>query len=424
MRQHDAIGPRTFAIVNGSCHRRHEEMAAVRRFLSSNSWREHQDFTQSDLVILFACGAFRVNVHDMLASVGELRHRMRDGAELIVGGCLPGTDGVSLREAFGGRTITYTDSSSLDMLAGITEHFDAFPPLFGRDSSCLPLEAPSPVRAARLVLNRLPLGFARFLMRHWSAPILRKVAARLRRDERMSISIAAGCARTCPYCAKRFAWGALRSKPVELVMQRISEGTLHGYRTFDLFADSIGDYGQDLGVDLGELLDRIADYPASISIGIYDLHPQDFLRYFDRIMRLCRADRLHYIYVITESGNDRVLESMNRSIDRETLVARLLEIRNLKNVFMQTAIIVGYPGETDAEFEDTLKLLDKVDFDDVFVHSYCDMPNTESTRLSGKISREIMSARIEKIGATRIRHNREEARRELDHAFESTGSGR
>ena len=85
---------------------------------------------------------------------------------------------------------------------------------------------------------------------------------------------------------------------------------------------------------------------------------------------------------------------------------------------MQTAVIVGYPGETDQEFEETLSLLKKVDFDNVYVHSYGDMPNTESSRLHGKISRESMTRRVQKMAAAGIRHNRNDARSECEHAFE------
>jgi threonylcarbamoyladenosine tRNA methylthiotransferase CDKAL1 len=255
------------------------------------------------------------------------------------------------------------------------------------------------------------------LMRYWPTTTLRKIDSGLEPYNRMAISIAAGCARACPYCAKRFTLGQLRSKPVDMVMRRISEGIKLGYRTFDLFADSIGEYGQDLGTDFGTLLDRIADASARFSIGIYDLHPQDFIRYFERIIGLCKADKLHYLYVITESGNERVLKSMHREMDTADLLRKLLAIRNHKNIFMQTAIIVGYPGETDLEFEDTIALLKEVNFDDVYVHSYCDMPNTESSRLEGKISQETMLRRLRKIAGTSIKHNVSEARRECDHSF-------
>lgn len=389
-----------------------------------NGWSEDDDVIRADLVILFACGAFRLNVDEMVAKITDMSDKMKNGAELIVGGCLPLTDSESLREVFAGRTITYTDCTALDMLPGVHIRFETLPRVYGDDASCPPIVTPGLPKVRSLRWKGLPLRVTRRLLRYWPTPPLRKIVSRLRRDERMEISIAAGCSRACPYCAKRFARGRVRSKAVDVVMRRISEGTMQGYQKFDLYADSIGDYGEDLGTDFGTLLDRIADYGARISVGIHDLHPQDFVRYFEKIIALCAADKVHFLYVITESGNERVLKSMQRGIDTADLVQKLLAVRAYKNVFLQTAIIVGYPGETEQEFEDTLGLLNKVDFDNVYAHCYCDMPDTESSRLDGKISRESMSRRLQRIAATSIKHSVTESRRECDHAFEPAPIGR
>lgn len=407
-------------LVNGSCHRRQEEIAVVRRFLLLNEWSEDDNVDRADLVILFACGAFRLNVDEMALKITDICSRLKHGAELLVGGCLPLTDRENLKKIFTGKTITYTDCAALDMLPGAERRFETLPKVYGDHASCPPLVVPGLPKVRTLRLNKLPLRLTRRLLRYLPTPPLRKIVSRLRGDERMEISIAAGCSRTCPYCAKRFARGSVRSKPVDLILQRIAEGTMQGYQRFDLYADSIGDYGQDLGTDFGTLLDKIADCDAHISIGIHDLHPQDFVRYYERIIGLCAAGKVHFLYVITESGNERVLESMHRGIDTFDLVQKLLAVRTYKGVFLQTAIIVGYPGEADHEFEDTVALLNKVDFDTVYVHCYCDMPNTESSRLDGKISHETMSRRLRQIAAAGIKHSVSEARRECDHAF---GSG-
>ncbi|MEW6366840.1 MAG: radical SAM protein [Acidobacteriota bacterium] len=411
------MNPGTFNLVNGSCHRRQEEIAAVKRFLVSNRWREEGGVNQADLVIFFACGAMRLNVDEMMVSLTDVIGKMKNGAELVVGGCLPRTDSERLSQVFTGKTITYADYTALDTLPGVENRFETLPKVFGNGAFCPPLVKPGLRKAGALRLVRLSLDLARVLMRHRPTSILRRIASRLRQYERMVISVGAGCSRTCPYCAKRFALGPVRSKPAEKVMQRIAAGRMLGYRTFDLFADSIGDYGQDLGTDFGALLDSIADFEAAVSVGIYDLHPEDFIRYFDRILGLCKTDRLHYLYVITESGNARVLRSMRREIDTVDLARKLQAIRGYKSVFMQTAIIVGYPGETDEEFDDTLALLGEVNFDNVYVHCYCDMPNTESSRLDGKISKETVSRRLRRIAAAGIRHSVSEARRECDHSF-------
>jgi tRNA A37 methylthiotransferase MiaB len=407
---------RTFTIIHGSCNRRQEEIDAAGRFLIANGWREEGRVERSDLVLVFACGAFRVNVDDMLAKIASVRRQIKDGAEIIVGGCLPLTAAEALKTVFSGKTITYADSSALDSLPGITRRFETLPRLFGPEAAGPPLVRPGRLKSGALRIIRPASRLARPLLRRPPASALRKIASRLDRYGRMAISIAAGCSRTCPYCAKRFGFGPLRSKPAGVILQRIREGTKEGIRAFDLLADSIGDYGRDLGTDLRTLLNRIADFEGRFTIGLYDLHAQDFVENFEAINRLLRMGRLHFLYVIAESGNERVLKSMNRAIDTADLAAKLLAVRAAKNVFLQTTILVGYPGETDGEFADTLALLQKIDFDNVFVHSYCDMPNTESSRLAGKATPETLSKRLQKLAAAGIKHNISEARRECDHA--------
>jgi tRNA A37 methylthiotransferase MiaB len=338
---------------------------------------------------------------------------MKSGAELMVGGCLPDTDHASLKRVFVGKTIRYTDLGALDALPGIETRSATLPPVYGASATCAPLEA-STLSNPDTLRFRL-IGLLLPLLR--PMPQMGAIAARLRTQVRMTISVQAGCSRECPYCAKRFARGPVRSKPVEAILRRISEATQLGFRSFELLADSIGDYGKDLGTDLGTLFDRLAAFDGPISFGIQDLHPEDFLRTFDRIVGLCKTGKLHSLYVITESGNQRVLESMRRGIDTFDLIKKLRAIREYRTVFMQSAIIVGYPGETEQEFGDTIALLHQVNFDDVFVHCYCDMPNTESSRRAGKISREEMAQRLQRVRAAGIKHKVSEAWREWQHSF-------
>jgi tRNA A37 methylthiotransferase MiaB len=410
--------PGTFAVVNASCHRRLEDVAAVGRFLTANGWTEGGGVERADLVVFMSCGGFRINVDEALPAIADVRGRMKPGAALLVGGCLPHTGVERLRTVFPGIPLTYADPSALDALPGVTTRFREMAPKYGSDAVCDALVEPDAegLRALRRV--KRSVDFRRLLMRVHSTPALRRSAFGLRDLERVVISIGAGCSRACSYCAKRFARGPVCSKPVEVVMRQVARATELGYRTFDLYADSIGDYGHDLGTSLAALLERVAAFDAPISVGIYDLHPDDFLRDFEPILALSRADRLHYLYVVTESGSDRVLESMGRPRDTAELVRRLLTIRRNGAVFMQSAVIVGYPGETDQDFEQTVALLERVSFDHVHVHCYCDMPNTPSSRLEGKVTPEVLSNRLQRMARSRVRFTPSESQREFEHSFE------
>jgi threonylcarbamoyladenosine tRNA methylthiotransferase CDKAL1 len=395
---------RSFHLVDRSCHRRKEDVSLVRAFFLANGWAEAEGVEEAGYTILFTCAEMRYKVANMIREVERLSQRIGPGGELIVGACLPKTNPEELARVFHGRTITPTDLGALDSLPGIRTRIAEIPAAFGANATCHPAER----RGRWSGDDRIPYRLSR-----WAARVVRRLplrrsvetAARLARTRRMTIHVSAGCAMSCSYCAIRFATGPVRSKPPAVIMEQIKAGLRQGYRTFDFLSDSIGGYGRDLGTDLGELFALILSQRGLFTIGVSDLHPHDFLRHFERILALCRADRLHYLYVPVQSGNERILRLMSRPCDVAELAARLLEIRSQVGVFLQTGIIVGFPGETEEEFEDTLAFLRKVGFDSVYVHYYCDMPHTRSSSLPGKIDKETMVARLEKLRRRGIPHN-------------------
>ena len=405
---------RSFCFVNLSCYRRQEEIAAVRRFLFFNEYVELGDLARVDLVVLFTCAFCQSKVADMLSEVRRIRAAIGPDCRLVVGSCLPATDGDGLRSLFDGMTVTPTDFRALDALPGIKVPFAEVPKRPEDEISCAPLGSKAPLWMPRGRLGEAVAATARCLMRAWPGLRLERMATRINPDKRMGVFISAGCRRNCAYCAIRFATGALRSKPLEVVARIFEEGLGQGYRRFEIYADSIGDYGLDRGTDLGTLFDWLLGHPRPFSVGIYDLHPQAFLKFYDRIRALCAGGRVHYLYVPLQSGNDRILSLMRRPCDLASLKEKLLAIRRMGGVFLQTSIIVGFPTETRQEFEDTVAFLEVVRFSDVYVHFYSDMPNTESSRMPGKIGKEIMLERMSRLGRTRIHHHRGSTRHEWE----------
>lgn len=369
---------RTFAFVNESCNRRQEEIAVVRRFLFLNGFSECTDPSSTDLVCFFTCAFNQSRVADMMRQIGQLRGSVKADCELIVGSCLPKTDAATLKKVFTGKTITPTDFSELNQLPGIAVKVEDMPP--GTETDTL------------------------------HAPARTQVAVCAEPDHRMGVFISSGCLRSCSYCAIRFATGGLRSKTIEWVARTISEGLDRGYRKFDMYADSIGDYGLDIGTNLGELLEWLLSNPRPLSVGISDLHPQAFLKYSDLLLSLTKAGRIHYLYVPLQSASSRILGLMNRSCDTHTLLDKLLEVRALDGgLFLQTSIIVGFPTETDTEFEETVAFLKAAGFNHVYVHVYSGMPNTASSRMSGKVPRQSILERLNRIEMVRIPHDRQHA---------------
>ncbi|MEW6366842.1 MAG: radical SAM protein [Acidobacteriota bacterium] len=403
-----------FLIIGKSCSRRQEEVSMVRRFLLSNDWNETGRLQRADLIVFFACAGVRCIVNENLEEIAETQKRMKPGAELIVGSCLPRMDTESLRSVFKGRTITPTDFTALNDLPNVRLPFEAMPAMWGRDAACIQLKHPGSIAASRMWIEDAAFQCVKFIIEKRPAPFLKRTAFWLKRRNIVSFSVAAGCSRKCAYCARPFASGKVRSKPIEVVVENIRRGLSLGYRSYNLYADSIGTYGSDLDVSLGDLLERILGIDGRFTIGLYDVHAQDFIRFVHPIKRLCESGKLHYLYVGVQSGNERILKLMRRPCDVEDLAAKLADIRRFEHVFMQSAIIAGFPGETDDEFEDTLRLLKRVNFDNVFVHCYCDMPNTEASGMPAKVDKDAVRGRLTRVTRAGIHHDAAEALQEWD----------
>ncbi len=400
---------RTFLFVNESCHRRQAEIAMVKDFLILNGWVEGFRLRTADLIIFFTCAFCQSKVTEMVNEIAHIKSGMKPTAELIVGSCLPKTDKESLRRVFDGKTINPTDFSELDSLANIEMSIKDMPSMFGEEAitsqerhSALTVQHHTPFKKA------VPKALNRFKTQG-TCRTLKQIPHMLRSrvlSKRKVVMLSVGCLRKCSYCAIRFATGKLRSKPMESIMNEFAEGFKSGYKKFELYADSIGDYGLDIGTSLGELLDELAHLRNKrFSIGIYDLHPASFTKYFDRIMSFCEVGGLHYLYVPIQSGNERILRLMNRPCNVNDLKEKLMEVKQSKRAFLQTSIIVGFPTETEEDFEDTVRFLKEVDFDDAFIHFYTDMPKTKSSKLAGKVSKDNMSRRMGRISEAGIRHN-------------------
>jgi tRNA A37 methylthiotransferase MiaB len=381
----------------------------VKDFLILNGWVEDFRLSTADLIIFFTCAFCQSKVTEMVNEIVHIKSEMKPGAELIVGSCLPKTDKESLGRVFDGKTINPTDFTQLDSLANIKISIKDMPSMFGKEAVISrERHAAITVKHRTSIKEVVPKAINQFRTQG-TCRTLKQIPHMLGSrvlSRRKIVMLSVGCLRKCSYCAIRFATGKLRSKPIENVMGEFTEGLKSGYKKFELYADSIGDYGLDIGTNLGALFDELIQLRNErFTLGIYDLHPSSFTKYFDRIMSLCKMDRLHYLYVPIQSGNERILRLMNRPCKVDDVRKKLMDIKRSKRTFLQTSIIVGFPTETEEDFEDTVQFLKDVDVDDAFIHFYTDMPKTKSSELEGKVSKNDMLKRMRRLSEAGIRHH-------------------
>ena len=204
------------------------------------------------------------------------------------------------------------------------------------------------------------------------------------------VSIMYGCNNFCSYCIVPYVRGRERSRKPENILREVEELAAQGYKDITLLGQNVNSYGRDLDepCDFADLLERVNAIPGDFLIRFMTSHPKDATQKLFETMARCEkvAPVLHLPF---QAGNDRVLKVMNR---RHTIAEYLDKIRALKalipDIVLTSDVIVGFPGETTAEFEDTLKVLEAVRFDALFTFIFSPRPGTPAADMDDPMPRE------------------------------------
>jgi len=408
---------RLYCVADISCNRRKEEIKKVGLFLRKNGWVKTENRSIADLVFFYTCGLSEAKVHEAESMLAKLREGLKADADIIVGGCVPSTDKESLNNVFDGITICPTDFSALNNIKGVRIKVSKDLE-FSESDSHIDLRA-----RFSIMMGLMRLAFE-MMKQYGIFAAIQKQASKMKKhvpaevsDEDYPLFVAKGCPRLCSYCAIRFATGELKSKPLDKIMKEFTQALKAGKKRFELNADSIGDYGLDIGSSFGELMDAFDKVDEKFTIAVQDLHPVMFLKYFDKLDNLCKQNKVHNIYIPIQSGNSRILDLMKRPCDIAKVKEKMIELKKYKNITLQGCIIIGFPGETDEEFMDSVKFLEDVDYEDNYIHIYSDMPNTESSKMPDKNDKATMLRRYEKIKNSNIKFDRSLTEREIKFGY-------
>ena len=204
------------------------------------------------------------------------------------------------------------------------------------------------------------------------------------------VSIMYGCNNFCTYCIVPYVRGRERSREPEQILEEVRGLVAEGYKDITLLGQNVNSYGKDLDsdVDFADLLAQINDIPGDFLVRFMTSHPRDASQKLFETMARCDkvAPQLH---LPVQSGSSRVLKAMNRHYDRETY---LDEVRRLKelipDIVLTSDIIVGFPGETEEEFEETLSLLEEVRFDSLFTFIFSPRVGTPAAKMDDPVPME------------------------------------
>jgi tRNA-2-methylthio-N6-dimethylallyladenosine synthase len=215
------------------------------------------------------------------------------------------------------------------------------------------------------------------------------------------VSIMYGCNNFCSYCIVPYVRGRERSRRPEDILAEVRQLAEEGYKDITLLGQNVNSYGKDLAqpLDFADLLERVNTIPGDFLIRFMTSHPKDATQKLFETMAKCEkvAPVLHLPF---QAGNDRILKVMNRRHTRAEYLEKIRALRALiPDITLTSDIIVGFPGETTEEFEDTLRVLEEVRFDALFTFIFSPRPGTPAAEMDDPMPREEKLANFNRLTA-------------------------
>ena len=215
------------------------------------------------------------------------------------------------------------------------------------------------------------------------------------------VSIMYGCNNFCSYCIVPYVRGRERSRDPQCVLQEVRELVEAGYKDITLLGQNVNSYGNDLGLDyhFPDLLEDIDKIPGEYLIRFMSSHPKDATNRLFDVMAKCPhvAKQLHLPF---QSGSSRVLKAMNRHYDRETYLEKVNYAKSVMPELVLTSdVIVGFPGETEEEFEETVSLIQQVHYDSLFTFIFSPRVGTPAAGMDDPTPKAEKNRRFDKLCA-------------------------
>lgn len=222
------------------------------------------------------------------------------------------------------------------------------------------------------------------------------------------VTIMRGCDNYCTYCVVPHVRGREASRHPDRIIEEIRMRVKQGIQEVTLLGQNVNSYGNKEGLcSFADLLARVNNIDGLGRIRFTTSHPkdlsEDLMRSFGHLEKLCR-----HIHLPVQSGDDDILRRMNRKYTRDAYLAKIAHLRAVcPDIAITSDFIVGFPGETERQFQATLDLIQAVRYDGLFAFMYSDRPNAPATAFSGKVAEAVKKERLQALLALQARITQE-----------------
>jgi tRNA-2-methylthio-N6-dimethylallyladenosine synthase len=321
----------------------------IRRLYAAAGWIATSEPGDADILILQTCGFTRYQEDVNLQRIRELQALSKPDARLLVGGCLPSINPTAVRRLHNGPTF-----------GPRTLHRAAIPLAAEHRLEDVPAFSPS-----------------------------------VEEPGTATVRVSTGCLDHCSFCAIPYANGRIRSRSAEDVAADVIRAHAEGLSRIHLVAEDIGAWGRDVGARLVDLLDHLLNLPVDVDYQIDNLNPNWVVGDLPTLLaRLAEPRILKRFYVPVQSGSDDILRRMRRryTVSQVRNVFEALRQRFPKARF-SSDFVVGFPGETEEDFEATRSLLLDLDLDFASIYAYEERPRTPAARFPDQVPADVRQQR-------------------------------
>ena len=358
-----ADGKRPLAMVDTyGCQQNEADSEKLRGYLAEMGYGFTQDEFQADVIVVNTCAVREHAEMRVLGNVGALNHTKKNNPNQIIAVC-----GCMVQQEHMAEKIKKS-YPVVDLVFGPHELW-RFPELLQQ------------------VMTRHKRVFATAKS---NGTVVEGIPLRRDGSVKAWLSIMYGCNNFCTYCVVPYVRGRERSRKPEDILEEARQLVQEGYKDITLLGQNVNSYGKDLGsgVDFADLLRMVNDIPGDFLIRFMTSHPKDATEKLFKTMAECEKCA-HQLHLPVQSGSDRILKLMNRSYNREKYLHQVaLAKRYMPDLVLTTDIIVGFPGETDEDFEDTISLCEEVRYDAMFTFIYSKRVGTPAASMPDPYTRE------------------------------------
>ncbi len=355
-------------VITVGCQQNEADSEKIRGILSDMGYGQAESFESAEIIILNTCAIRELAEKKVFSMLGRFKAIKASKPELIIGvcGCMAAESGVidKIKKSFPYVSFTLEPNRLHDL--------------------------------PRLINSAVIKGEKAFPLGKDTGDIVEGLPTIRAKGDKAWVSIMYGCNNFCTYCIVPYVRGRERSRDSHEVIEECRELVKNGVKEITLLGQNVNSYHSD--ITFSELIKQISDIEGDFLLKFMTSHPKDASDELISLFKKGNSKLAPYFHLPLQSGSDEILKAMNRRYDTERYLSLVEKLRETNpDIALSTDIIVGFPGETEEDFEKTMQILHKVKFDFVFAFVYSKRAGTPAEKMDNQIDDKIKSARITRL---------------------------